>query len=58
MVWVDEGAHFEHLEVIRCDIKQVLAEKCKVENEPTSEKKQRVKPLVFDFWTSPYFVCG
>jgi hypothetical protein len=45
MVLVDTGAHFEHVQVIRYDIKAEADEKCRdVQNEPISRKKLRVYP--------------
>jgi hypothetical protein len=42
IVRVEEIALFEHVGVIRCDIKRQLVKKCrKVENEPILGKKQR-----------------
>jgi hypothetical protein len=50
---------FEHVQVIRCDIKPGSVEKSRdVKNRMISEKIQRKLPLGHDFQTPHYFIEG
>jgi hypothetical protein len=57
MALANSGAHSEHVQVIRCDIKWESVEKFRdVQNEPVSGKKWRVIPLGLIVQTPPYFL--
>jgi hypothetical protein len=45
MIWVDEEAHYKHVQVIRCNIKPELVERSRdARTESISEKEQREYP--------------
>jgi hypothetical protein len=57
MALVNSRAHSEHIQVIRCDIKQESVEKLRdAQNEPSSGKKRRVIPSGLIVQTPPYFL--